>query len=61
MPVGRNTQEPDLANPAPGTRRKKPKRQEYSTKVQQKAESKLRDKGGMGVALPMTPFRSGIM
>ena len=23
MPVGRDTQEPDLANPAPGTRRKK--------------------------------------
>lgn len=67
MPVsGRDTQEPDLANPAPGTRRKKKK--ESMTAGQIRAEKRLRDpgaqSGGMGVGIPqgrsMTPYRSGV-
>jgi hypothetical protein len=63
MPVsGRNTQEPDLANPSPGTRRKQPKNARViNTKGQIKSERKLRDKGGMTVGIkPMTPYRSGV-
>ncbi len=63
MPVGRDTQEPDLANPAPGTRRRKKASKRLSmTGDQMRDEKKLRDPGGMGIGIGphITAYSSGI-
>jgi len=62
MPVGRDTQEPDLANPAPGTRRKKGSKRNSMTIDQMRDEKKLRDPGGMGIGIGphITAYSSGI-
>ena len=62
MPVGRDTQEPDLANPSPGTRRKKSGKRNSMTIDQMRDEKKLRDPGGMGIGIGphITAYSSGI-
>ncbi len=64
MATGRDTQEPDLANPAPGTRKKVKKYSKLnSPQVDMiRDEKKLRDRGGMGIGIGphITAYRSGI-